>query len=166
MREAQLVGLLIQMGVDRGLDIEQAADQISGATLPVFVDDRALREAIIGEVESHLRSQMEQRLQLMRRRFEVGEPAGASAPVVQPTPAPVTGAASQTDLDESRRSKPRLSYTPPAAELATAPVRKGEVGPEAEPNGQPAVDQVGAEVAPEEEEMPTDATMVWTTRHG
>jgi hypothetical protein len=47
MRENELAGLLIQMGADRGVDVETAADELASIALPSFVDARAFRSAVV-----------------------------------------------------------------------------------------------------------------------
>jgi hypothetical protein len=104
MKERELANLLIQMAVDGGLDVERAADQLATLQLPSFVDSRAYKATLLEAVESQLRTQMEQRLQAMRQKFDVGAsyspPAAAAsfqpktpaygtpAPAAAPTPSP------------------------------------------------------------------------------
>jgi hypothetical protein len=96
MKERDLANLLIQMGVDSGLDIERAADQLATMQFPSFVDNRAYRAALLDAVEAQMRMQMEQRLQAMRQKFDVAasySPPAAAATFQPTTPAyaaPVT----------------------------------------------------------------------------
>jgi hypothetical protein len=157
MRERDLAMLLIQMGVDSGADVERAAEELAGVDLPTFVDMRAFRGALIDEVENRMRAQMEQRLQLMRRRLDLDVAA----------PAARSSARSST-----RPESPLQTMPEPAAAHAPQPT---EVAAPRKPAGdaQSALADVtqidGGQLVPstaEEEDMPTDATMVWTTRHG
>jgi hypothetical protein len=157
MRERDLAMLLIQMGVDSGVDVERAAEELAGVSLPTFVDVRRFKTALIDEVENRMRAQMEQRLQQMRRRLEVD---GTEAPV-------------RSSARSSVKPEPVLPPMPqPPAYGAPQPTeiaapRKGVA--EAAPQLADVTQLEGGQVVPstaEEEDMPTDATMVWTTRHG
>jgi hypothetical protein len=141
MREQELATLLIQMAAEAGMDVERAAEELAGFAVPSFVNLRAFRTAVVDALETQLRAQMEQRLLTMRRRFDVdGNVAGSATP------------------------QPRVAYTPPSSELATAPVRQaaGAEVPESAPDTVPPT-PVQPDIK-EDEMMSPEATMVWTTR--
>ncbi|MEX1158910.1 MAG: hypothetical protein WEC79_08285 [Thermomicrobiales bacterium] len=151
MRENELAGLLIQMGADRGVDVEAAADELASIALPSFVDARAFRSAVVQALEAHLRAQMEQRLLSIRKRFDVDKP--------------------QRDV-----AQPQQRFAPPFAEPSQDAETSG-VAMDGQPNPAddtftdlapvvPAAETPETPALAEEEELPTDATMVWTTRHG
>jgi|GEM_PF-4288149 len=152
MRERELAELLFRIAADRGVDVETAADELATSVLPSFVDAQAFRSAVIQTLEASLRAQVEERLQSIRRKFEM---PGATAPT---PPSPTPFAAAPTP------AKPVI--TPPAA---PAPAMDG-LGDAADAT----LTDFGtvAEAVPDEhatvvsEELPADATMVWTTRHG
>ncbi|MGH9175401.1 MAG: hypothetical protein ACRD1H_13640 [Vicinamibacterales bacterium] len=150
MREKELANLLLAMGSDHDVDVERAADELVGISLPSFVDGRAFRAAVVESLESNIRDQMEQRLQMIRRRFDVEQPARADG-------------------------RQRQGVGPVASEAAPAGQVKRTVVPDVPPAVEPpqeiappsdATEIVAAEQPAVEEELPTDATMVWTTRHG
>ncbi len=131
MRERQLANLLIQMGMERGMDIEQVVQEMAGAVLPAFVDARAFRAALVEVAEGQLRSQMEERLSRLRQQL---------AP-----PAPVQG---------------RVQLGPAAPSYRSAPAER-----EHEREPEPAPASATDEVRPGPE-LPSDATMIWTTQPG
>ena len=149
MRENELAGLLMQIGADRGVDLESAADELASVPLPSFVDARAFRTAVVQALEAHLRAQMEQRLQQIRRRFDVDQPQAVIVPPVpqysQPTPEPFREPSVPIGLANNSPE--------PADQTMTdlAPL-------------DPAAVEVPLDM--NDEELPSDATMVWTTRHG
>ena len=148
MRETELANLLIRMAADRGIEVEQAAEELALIALPSFVDSRAFRSAVIQALETHLRAQVEERVQSIRRRFDmepqqpwVAQPGQVVVPpVVAPkidphgVPSAMDGMPEPVDGTMSELT----SLTPAAA----------------------------ADNAEPDEELPADATMVWTTRHG
>ncbi|HYI16047.1 MAG TPA: hypothetical protein VEX37_11690 [Thermomicrobiales bacterium] len=148
MRENELAELLIRMANDRGVDVEAAAEELASIALPSFVDAHQFRSAVIQALETNLRAQVEERLQSIRRRFDVDAPRHPTParPVVTPlAPAPAVGIV---------RSSTALDRQPDLADVTMADMTPMADAPVTEP----------AAVA--EEELPTDATMVWTTRHG
>src|SRR5687768_7499904 len=81
MRENELADLLIRMAADRGVEVEPAAEELAAIALPTFVDSRAFRSAVIQALETHLRAQVEERVQSIRRKFDM-EPQ--KQPMAQP----------------------------------------------------------------------------------
>lgn len=143
MKERELANLLIQMGVDSGLDVERTADQLAGLTLPAFVDSRAFRSALLESVETQLRRQVEQRLQAMRQKFDV-----AAAPV---------GAVNMPSV------KPSISSMPSAGNVVT-PVPAPPANPILSPmSDQGAMDTFIGDLAEDDEPM-SDDTIVWSPR--
>jgi hypothetical protein len=179
MRENELASLLIQMGADRGVDVERAVDELATMALPSFVDSRTFRAAVVEALEAHIRTQMEQRLQLIRRRFDVDPDASDAMPIstpVTPAPQPAVDARptyAQPVSDVAAAAPVRTTVTPemPPAQATPPPTVMAPV-PADPPTAAPEVMASDADVAPdaetvaEEDELPTDATMVWTTRHG
>jgi hypothetical protein len=149
MRENELADLLIRMATDRGVDVETAAEELASISLPSFVDAQQFRNAVIQALEANLRAQVEERLQSIRRRFDVTPPKQGT-----PSPRPVVA---------PPVSKPAPSVQPSAvsmdgkSDFADATVADLTVVSD-------TTNHDSAVVA--EEELPTDATMVWTTRHG
>jgi hypothetical protein len=156
MRENELAELLIRMAADAGVDLEPAADELATIALPSFVDARQFRGAVVQRVEAHLRAQMEVRLESIRRRFDVE---------VQPL-----RSGSSSRMPETPRSAP-----PPVAAPVAEPMRSpiamdgmpdladATMTDLASPGNQPSHEDT---VVAGEDELPSDATMVWTTRHG
>jgi hypothetical protein len=111
MRERELATLLIQMGVDSGMDIEGSADALAMVAFPSFVDSRSFKAALLEAIETQMRAQMEERLQAMRKRFDVADTSGwAAAAMVQPTqaaPRPTGGQPERaTPTDSPQRGAP------------------------------------------------------------
>lgn len=147
MRENELAELMFRMAADRGVGAEAAADELASIAMPSFVDARAFRSAVILTLESSLRAQVEERLQSIRKKFDMapGTPASPAAPLagsVAHHPAPSSTPAPATPMDGF-------------GDLADATIADF---------GTPA--EAAAPEATAEEELPADATMVWTTRHG
>jgi hypothetical protein len=149
MRENDLADLLMRMAADRGVDVETAAEELASIALPSFVDARQFRNAIVQALEASLRAQVEERLQSIRRRFDV-------APQMQGTP-PARPAVAPPIPVARHNVQPLAASLDGQADLADATMTDLTVISDAT-NAEPA--------AVVEEELPTDATMVWTTRHG
>jgi hypothetical protein len=148
MRESELAELLIRMASDRGVEIDAAAEELASFTLPSFVDARSFRAAVIQALERHLRAEVEERLQSIRRRFDADP---QKQPIVPPRQTPQANIAPP--------SKPLISAEPAPRYVEQADLpdsTMAEIAPQAEP----------ADNSVAEDELPTDATMVWTTRHG
>ncbi len=108
--EAELAQLLIQMGADRGVDIETILAELSWAQFPSFVDTEAVRASLVDAVESWWRADLESRINQLRNQYVAGTgdagPFGANpvyevapsdqqsapveaAPYVEQTPEPI-----------------------------------------------------------------------------
>ena len=149
MRENDLADLLMRMAADRGVDVETAAEELASIALPSFVDARQFRNAIVQTLETSLRAQVEERLQSIRRRFDV-------APQMQGTPPARPAVAPPMPVARHNAQPPATSFDG-QADLADATMTDLTVVSD-------ATNEETAAVV--EEELPTDATMVWTTRHG
>jgi hypothetical protein len=148
MRENELADLLMRMASERGVDIETAAEELASIALPSFVDARQFRSAVIQALENSLRAQVEERLQSIRRRFDVTPQQQRVVPqpiVAQPVASPVVHVQHSASVLDGHSDFADATVT----EMTALSV---------EPDSEPAVAA--------EEELPTDATMVWTTRHG
>ncbi|HEX5164601.1 MAG TPA: hypothetical protein VFV93_04330 [Thermomicrobiales bacterium] len=145
MRENELADLLIRMAADRGIEVDAAAEELASFTLPSFVDSRSFRAAVIQSLEQHLRAQVEERLQSIRRRFDSEPQKQASAPVRQPVAPPVS--------PPPMMAEPAPRFADPV-QVTDATI--ADIAAQDPPSDNTAAD----------EELPTDATMVWTTRHG
>lgn len=155
MRENELAELLMRMAAEADVDLEPAAEELAATALPSFVDPRAFRRAVVQRLEAHLRAQMEERLQSIRRKFDIdAQPQSASV------------------LPRSSAARPAPPSIPaPAVSPVRAPISM-EGLPDLADATMTDLAPVGTESAPEDtvaasdDELPTDATMVWTTRHG
>lgn len=148
MRETELAELMFRMAADRGVTPEAAAEELASLALPSFVDVRAFRSAIILALEASLRAQVEERLQSIRRKFDM-EPAKS------PTPAPRPHAAPQPQVTPAAYSAP---VTPTGGMTGVTDATMADLMAPA--------DAAVNEATVVDEELPADATMVWTTRHG
>lgn len=74
MREKQLAGLIIQMGLDQGVAIEHIMAELADMQLPSFVNSDGFRKALLDAVEEQLRAQLEARLAELRRQFVAPHP--------------------------------------------------------------------------------------------
>ncbi len=149
LRENELADLLMRMAADRGIDVETATEELASIALPSFVDSRQFRNALVQTLETSLRAQVEERLQSIRRRFDVA-PQMQATPPARPAVAPPISVARHNAL-------PSAAPTDGVADLGDATMTDLTVVSDATNAEQAAV---------VEEELPTDATMVWTTRHG
>jgi hypothetical protein len=148
MRENELAELMFRMAADRGVSAEAAAEELATVALPGFVDARAFRSAIILALESSMRAQVEERLQSIRRKFDM-EPVKAASPMAQPYVSP------------SHQAAPAAYSTPVTPTDGVSDVTDATMADLMPPAG-----AVGSDATVVEEELPADATMVWTTRHG
>lgn len=154
MRENDLAELLIRMASDSGVDLEPAAEELATIALPSFVDTRAFRGAVVQRLEAHLRAQMEERLQSIRRRFDVDaqqRPASARSAAASFAAAPAVPAPT-VEPARTPRAMDGMPNLADATMTDLAPI-----------SSEPAPEDT---VVASEDEMPSDATMVWTTRHG
>lgn len=149
MREKDLADLLIQLAADRGVDTESAAEELATTALPSFVDARAFRGAVVQALEAQMRAQMEQRLQSIRQRFDVD-----ASQQVAPPPRRIEERPIEPIRREPERQAPAVNAAPDFADATMTDLTP------------PAAEEVSTETDMVEDEMPSDATMVWTTRHG
>ncbi len=150
MREYELAELLMRMAADRGVETEAAAEELASTALPSFVDARVFRGAVVETLEAHLRAQMEERLQSIRRRFDVSPQPAGRAPS-----RPIAPAAPVAPAAEPTRAPAAMDGLPDVADATMTDL--AQLAPTPAPEDT---------VVANEEELPTDATMVWTTRHG
>lgn len=159
MSEQDLVRSMLSIASARGIDSERAAEEIANAQFPSFIDQRAVRSALVTHVEEEMRRQMERRIDDLRRRFDVDAAPGAkpapvastAAPSFAPPPAPATPtpAPSPAPIVATPAPKPAAPATP----LAPTP-------PPGANTSYGDATQIGQDLEP----LPSDATMVWTTR--
>lgn len=149
MRENELTDLLYRMAAERGVDAETAAEELATVALPSFVDARAFRGAVIQTLETQMRAQMEQRLQSIRRRFDVD-----SRPQIAAQPRPAVAQPIMQPKSEPYRQPAGMDGIPEYADATMTDL--APLAPAASSDSTPVV----------EEELPSDATMVWTTRNG
>lgn len=154
MSEQDLVRSMLSIASARGIDSERAAEEIANAQFPTFIDQRAVRSALVTHVEEEMRRQMERRIDDLRRRFDVDAAPGAKPAPVASTPAP------------SFAPPPSPAPTPTPPPIAATPAPK-PAAPALAPTPPPGADtaygdatQIGHDLEP----LPSDATMVWTTR--
>lgn len=69
MHERQLADLLIRIGVDRGIDVDQVATELASVAMPRFVDEAAFKASLLEASEAHLRKQMDERIELLRQQL-------------------------------------------------------------------------------------------------
>jgi hypothetical protein len=137
VRERELADLFIAIGVDAGVQIERVTEELGTLVLPSFVDARAFRAALIDTAEAQLRAQLDDRIRRMRRQMGVEGAAAASA----------SASSGATPIVA------RLNMPAPEPE----PAMGSETIVEQIPDG--AQNMLGPD------ELPSDATMVWQTRH-
>jgi hypothetical protein len=68
-REEELASLLSEIGLERGVAIEQLAGDLARLNLPGFLDARAFRAALLDALEYQLRSQLESTIAELRGHF-------------------------------------------------------------------------------------------------
>jgi hypothetical protein len=128
MRERELATLFIEIGLQSGVSIERAIDEVGALTMPSFINQQTFRGALADAAEAHLRRQFEDQLSRLRQKIGANRPVVGRVQVApEPEVQPFTGDA----------------FVGTVAEVPPAVVAQ-----------------------PEEEEMPSDATLVWTTQHG
>lgn len=151
--EAELAQLLIRMGTERGLDVETILSEIARTPLPSFVDADAVRGSMLEAVESWWRADLEERLEQLRRQFQVSEAVATPAavrPVSQPPVAP-----------SAVQSRPE-----PAARTGSASSNQLAPEPAAPIDGATIHDEPELAANEPTEALPRDATMIWNTNHG
>jgi hypothetical protein len=108
-REVELANLLAEIGLERGIAVEQLADDLARLTLPGFIDAQAFNAALFGALEAQLRAQYDQAIADLRLRFSA-EPVAASP--IQPL----------KPISNTRSPRPKPASThPPSLETPTLP---------------------------------------------
>lgn len=151
MRERELAAILFEIGLDRGSSVEQIIDALGAMTWPAFVDADAVRAALGGAAEAQLRRQLDEQLALIRAKIGASRAPGYAPPPSPESVAPPYAAPLETPVTPAARSVPTEPTPIPAA------------GPLAEPA---LVGGAKGDAATDEDDFPSDATMVWTTQHG
>ncbi len=133
MSERQLADLLISIGLDRNVSVEDIASELTALRLPGYIDNTAFQNSLLDAMEAQLHKQTEDRIRVLRQRFAPG--AGVAGQLREdhlPMPAPQESASEAVDY---------LRPTPPAQEDVTVEERDATMV--------------------ESEEIPNDATMIW-----
>jgi hypothetical protein len=145
MSEQQLAAMLVTIGLERGADIDQIADEIGRLTMPAFVDISALRAAALPVLEERLRAEAEYQIAIMRHRLAGDGVAPAPTPPVAPE-----RLVGPVDTLIASPANPARVVTKPA--VGDAP--------------QPATTPIAAaETAAEDDAEPTsDGTMIWMSQ--
>jgi len=136
-REEELASLLSEIGLERGVAIEQLVDDLARLRLPSFIDDRAFRAALLNALEYQLRAQLETTISDLRRRFGAGPGVISALPTKQG--------------EISLPPNPRLE--PTRAQPVSLP--QGPTNRPIEPPAQTA-----------EPDLPDDATIHWEPEQG
>ncbi len=148
-REAKFAQLLIQMGVDRGLDVQQVLAELSTASFPSFIDAGAVRASLVDAVESWWRADLEQRINQLRNQYGLDAPE-SSVPTASPT-------------------EPRFAAPPPEVSTYQTEAQPRSTAPVFEPIVDETIQDVPTEMPrPQDasESIPSDATVIWNTRGG
>ena len=132
-REEELASLLSEIGLERGVGIEQLAGELARLSLPTFIDTQVFRSAVLNAVEYQLHAQLEATMDDLRRRF--GE--RTSTNVAPPSPRPAVMPRPSRLQSDPSRPQPIVS----SQELVSRPTELAT--PPAEP------------------ELPSDATVLW-----
>jgi hypothetical protein len=142
--DRQLAELLVQIGLDRGTDVDTIAQELSTLKLPQFVDAEAFRASLLTAIETQLRRQTDERIRKLREQLAV---PSSSQPVMPAPPAPPAPPASEP--------QGRVNLPTDASGAAQTPAP-------APPLASPVLDQFQTIVEPAG--MPKDATMIWKSR--
>lgn len=127
MREQELASLMIQAGLEQGVDVDRVVEELLTLPLPSFVDSQVFRGSLLTAMESHLQAQVADRMRRLRKQFGL-----------------------ETRAREGARVEVPAGATPPIIDKnATVDARVQRAGR-----------------SPEGQEIPGDATMVWSTLHG
>lgn len=90
MQERQLTNLFIQIGLERGGEIESIVEELAEMPLPSFVSPQAFRESLIDAAEDQLKLQLDERINTLRQRIgQEGQLQGRVNRSGQPVPASV-----------------------------------------------------------------------------
>lgn len=84
MRERELSNLMIQAGLERGLDVEKVVEELLALPVPSFVDPQAFRGSLLAAVEAYLLAQVAERMRRLRQQFGMEPRARESARVDAP----------------------------------------------------------------------------------
>ncbi len=69
MREQELANLLIQIGSERGFEMDSLVNELASMKMPSFINERDFRDSLLQAVESQLRLQVDEQIRKMRERF-------------------------------------------------------------------------------------------------
>lgn len=159
--ESQLASVLIQIGRGRGVDVDQLVEELAGMTMPSFLDPSAFRRAVLDAAESYWRAELDERIARLRQQFGL-----AAARTPRPRPVP-PAQVFEAPVSEPAVAAPELERAAPVVEPVTPEPAPGPLPVDLTPPDatiqEPSVDS--ALTAEEAEAMPSDATMIWTTRH-
>ncbi len=162
MRESELANLLVQMGLDRGMTIEQVAAELAALGMPSFVDAGAFRSHVLQAAETQMRSQVEAQINRLRQQAGlatsgmVGTGSATFAATTPPAPAPAAPVIVTSNQPDPRTAAPAAPVTPlddsgpadsPVPDLAAV---VASLGGDEQPAREPEI------------ELPSDATVVWT----
>jgi hypothetical protein len=170
MREQDLAAMLFERGVRAGLSMDRVIDELGAINWPSFIDATAFRAALGGAAENQLRRQMEEQLAMIRRKIG-GDVSATSMPPLTNMPAAAAPAASSMNAYAQPPQQPSVTFMPEPAPVAASPVSPAPApvapAPVAPAPVAPApVGRVAVEHALPDDDLPTDATMVWLTHHG
>ena len=97
MAEQQLAELLVSIGLERNVEIDDIAGQLASLSLPTYIDQSTFKNSLLEAVESQLYRQTDERIRMLRQQFDSPGVAGRvqqepseTADDPTPTPAPVT----------------------------------------------------------------------------
>lgn len=135
--ERELAGIIVRMGLARGLDADRLVDELARMSLPGFLDAQAFRASLVDTIEEQWRAELDARVRRLRDQL-----GGSAPPDGRIEPSGVIG--------------PSGVVAPPTS---TAPVTQYDLvdatAVEAAPTG------LGDTLAP-----PRDATQIWDARRG
>jgi hypothetical protein len=171
MREQDLAAVLFAQGVQSGLSMEQVIDELGAVNWPSFVDTGVFREALAEAAETQLRRQLDEQLAMIRRKIDVARPATPAAPAARATSTASQRAAAQLSepvavVAPAPESNGQASNATSSSGPATAPGVQTPAPSAAEPAVIDTAPAASQEPVFDEDDLPSDATMVWTTQHG
>jgi len=144
--EAELAQLLIQMGADRGIDVETILAELSWTQFPSFVDAEAVRASLVDAVESWWRADLESRIDQLRNQFVAPgseQPQFGASQVYEPAPSyqqaapaePVYGYQQAPPVEAAPSYRQAAPVEPtPVVEQAPEPVFEPEPAPQPTPS--------------------------------
>lgn len=100
--ERDLCNLLIQMGLDRGVDVGHVTEELATLALPSFADTAAFRNVLVEAAETQLRLQMDERIRKLRQQLGVAAlpSTQGEADLSATSSPPLTRVPAMTDQDE------------------------------------------------------------------